>query len=81
MFHEKIFRAFLIVRAKLSHVWNSRAVQFVVSRDITFLFLFFALYLWGYEWNWQALLAAFGLWKIIKEVFNELWRVAGQLRR
>lgn len=62
----------LIVKAKAEGVFNWKIVQWTLTQDITFVFLFFSFYILNYSWNWKLLLACFGLWVVVKEIFKKL---------
>jgi hypothetical protein len=71
-------RAILI--AKLKKVWDSWPVQKILGTDLTFIFIWLALYLFGFKWDWRLLLASIGLWFSVKEVFKQVRIVAGSFR-
>ncbi len=71
---------FLKAKAKLRGIYNHWTVQSLVHTDITFAFLFLGLYLVGAPWNGQYLLASFGAWQVIKEVFKLIRLVAQDLK-
>ena len=70
----------LMIKAKLIKIYNSAFVQWFFEQDITFIMVFFALYLFGYFWNWKVLLASFGLWYVAKEIFKYLRTIASEVR-
>ena len=72
---------FLRVKAKFRHLYKSRVFQYLLGADITFVFLFLGLYLWGYVWNWQVLLGCFGAWLVVKELFKYLRIIAKDFGR
>jgi len=71
----------LIAKAKLLKVLNSKIIQSIISFDITFVFLFLALKLIGYEWSLINLIGCFGLWILTKELFKYIRTVASELRQ
>jgi hypothetical protein len=62
---------YLITTAKIGKVLDP-IVKFISVQDVTFIFLFFALKLFGYPWNWVTLLASLGAWFVIKDLFKHL---------
>lgn len=67
---DKLRLDYLKLKRKILNLTKSRLVQWISGVDITFVFLFFALYLFGYQWKWEVLLASLGLWLVIKEGFK-----------
>jgi len=63
---------FLKLKRKLINLSKSSLIQWLSNVDITFIFLFFSLYLFGYNWSWEVLIASFGLWIVIKELFKQI---------
>jgi len=71
----------LIVKRKILNIFETKPMQWLIAYDITFIFLFLALSLIGYAWNWKVLLGAFGSWILFKEVIKQLRMVAKDLSR
>jgi hypothetical protein len=66
----------LRVKAKFNNFIDSKFVQWLVSLDITPLFLFFGIKLLNYIWTWWNLLGCIGIWIVVKEIFNQIKDIA-----
>ena len=71
----------LILKAKLVKLFKSPVVQSMFTFDITFIFLFLALKLIGYQWSVINLIGCFGLWILTKELFKHTKSVASEFRK
>lgn len=60
----------LRIKAKLRKFKEGLIFQKITSADITPVFLFMAIHLFGYEWNWKTLLGCVGLWIVVKELYK-----------
>ncbi len=70
----------LILKARVKRLIDSKLIQYFLSFDITFIFVFLSLKLLNYNWNLETLLASFGLWIVVKEVFKYLRGIASEIR-
>ena len=71
---DKFRMSYLKLKRKIINFMKSGLMQWLFSLDITFVFLFFMLYLFGFEWNLKVLIASFGTWIVIKEMFKLIKR-------
>ena len=53
-------------------MYESTFSQWLLSLDVSWLFLFLAIKLLGYRWTWFNLIACLGAWVVIKEVFKQI---------
>ena len=70
----------LIILAKIKKFLGNPVMAWILDQDITFIFLFLALYLSGYQWNWKVLLASFGVWFVIKELLKHIRTIAREFQ-
>ena len=62
----------LMFKAKTKKAYESTSVQWLLSTDITFIFLFLGLKLFNYRWTWFNLIASIGAWIVTKELFKQV---------
>ena len=62
----------LKIKAKLVKFWNSIPIQWILSLDLTPVFLFLGLKLLGYNWSIWIFIASIGAWLLIKETFKQI---------
>ena len=78
---EKLRREYLVLKRKIINLGSKKFFQWLFSLDITPIFLFLALRLAGYEWNWWVFFASIGLWVFLLEVFKHLQMIMSELRK
>lgn len=72
---------YLRIKAKLVRFSQSQIFVFLMTIDITFIFLWFSVLFLGLDWTWRTLLASFGLWYLLREIFKHLRLIAAETKQ
>jgi len=58
------------IKSKFIKWGKKKPIQLLLNADVTPIFLFLGLHLFGFPWDWKVLLASIGTWIVVKEVFK-----------
>ena len=67
-----IYMQYLRIKSKFRKIGKWKITTFVIGSDLTFIFVFLALTLFGYQWTWKTLLGSLGIWIVFKDVMKHV---------